>query len=180
MLIQLASIQPGLVRGTVVSLENSITVRIAKQLKRTKVIPQQLYEPNCIEGVLYTPVYVLCFPGNTGSPMVNNEQFYSRRSTTPKINTVKRELHSPFNWVFARLLVFCPLSIYSLHTADLENPNCLTISHIKWPMLLTSTISSRSKASQSGSLPILAIPTTNSEQPQYTRYMQLSQRPNLR
>ncbi|GFU99780.1 hypothetical protein TNCV_506011 [Trichonephila clavipes] len=43
MLIQPASSQPGLVRGTVVLVENSITVWIAEQHKRVEVITQQLY-----------------------------------------------------------------------------------------------------------------------------------------
>ncbi|GFW74288.1 hypothetical protein TNCV_2524911 [Trichonephila clavipes] len=54
MLIQSAICQPGLVRGTVVLLENSITVQITEQHKRMLVITQQLYVPNCIEGGWYT------------------------------------------------------------------------------------------------------------------------------
>ncbi|GFV55696.1 hypothetical protein TNCV_754961 [Trichonephila clavipes] len=53
MLIQPASSQPGLVRGTVVLLENFTTVRVSEQHKR-KVNTQQLYVPNCIEGGWYT------------------------------------------------------------------------------------------------------------------------------
>ncbi|GFW23739.1 hypothetical protein TNCV_2032821 [Trichonephila clavipes] len=55
MLIQTASNQPGLVKGTVVLQENSITVRITEQYKRMEVITQQFYLPNCIEGGWYTP-----------------------------------------------------------------------------------------------------------------------------
>ncbi|GFX65989.1 hypothetical protein TNCV_14101 [Trichonephila clavipes] len=54
MLIQPASGQPGLVKGTVVLLENSITVRITEQHKRMEVITQQLYVPNYIEDGWYT------------------------------------------------------------------------------------------------------------------------------
>ncbi|GFX74259.1 hypothetical protein TNCV_838131 [Trichonephila clavipes] len=50
MVIQPASCQPGLVRGTVIFLENSITVWIVEQHKRMEVITQQLYVSNCIEG----------------------------------------------------------------------------------------------------------------------------------
>ncbi|GFW36850.1 hypothetical protein TNCV_4348911 [Trichonephila clavipes] len=50
MLIQPASSQPGLVRGTVVLLENSLTVRVTEQQKRMEMITQQHYLPNCIEG----------------------------------------------------------------------------------------------------------------------------------
>ncbi|GFU13792.1 hypothetical protein TNCV_939991 [Trichonephila clavipes] len=53
MLIQLVSGQPGLVRGTVVLLENSFIVQITEQHKRMEVITQQLYVPNCIEGGWY-------------------------------------------------------------------------------------------------------------------------------
>ncbi|GFY30601.1 hypothetical protein TNCV_3117631 [Trichonephila clavipes] len=65
----IASSKPGLVRGTVVLLENSITVWITKQNKRMEVNTKQLYEPNCIEGV---------------------------RSMALETHTVKRVLHSPF------------------------------------------------------------------------------------
>ncbi|GFU88529.1 hypothetical protein TNCV_4442061 [Trichonephila clavipes] len=47
---QPANCQPGLVRGTVVLLENSITMRITEQSERMEVIPQQLNIPNCIVG----------------------------------------------------------------------------------------------------------------------------------
>ncbi|GFW60876.1 hypothetical protein TNCV_4870891 [Trichonephila clavipes] len=57
-------------------------------------------------------------------------------------------------------------SWYTLDTASLENPCCLKILEIEWPMRHAPTICPRSKASKSGSLPILAIPTANSEQPQ--------------
>ncbi|GFV65228.1 hypothetical protein TNCV_4572281 [Trichonephila clavipes] len=59
MLIQPVSGQLGLVRGTVVLLENSITVRIREQRKRIEVITnavryvEQLYVPNCIKGSWY-------------------------------------------------------------------------------------------------------------------------------
>ncbi|GFU54781.1 hypothetical protein TNCV_1082351 [Trichonephila clavipes] len=52
--LQPASSQPTLVRGTVVFLENSITVRITEQYKRTEMVSQQPYVPNCIEGDWYT------------------------------------------------------------------------------------------------------------------------------
>ncbi|GFV89118.1 uncharacterized protein TNCV_4913171 [Trichonephila clavipes] len=50
MFIQPTSSQPGLVRGTAVLLENSITVRITEQNKRIERIAQQIYVKNCIEG----------------------------------------------------------------------------------------------------------------------------------
>ncbi|GFV98622.1 jerky-like protein [Trichonephila clavipes] len=43
MLIKLASSQPGLVRGAVVLLENSITVRITEQHKRMECNAEQLF-----------------------------------------------------------------------------------------------------------------------------------------
>ena len=49
MLIQSASIRSGLMRDTVVLLENFITVPITKQHKRMEVIIEQLYVPNCNE-----------------------------------------------------------------------------------------------------------------------------------
>ncbi|GFW45727.1 thioredoxin-related transmembrane protein 1 [Trichonephila clavipes] len=51
--IQPASSQLGFVRGTLVLLENSITVGITEQHKQMGVITQQLYLPNCIEGGWY-------------------------------------------------------------------------------------------------------------------------------
>ncbi|GFT40245.1 uncharacterized protein TNCV_627491 [Trichonephila clavipes] len=57
MLIQPASSQPGLVRGTIVLLETSITVWITEQQKGMEVITQQLYVPNCIEGVCCQVIY---------------------------------------------------------------------------------------------------------------------------
>ncbi|GFT75722.1 hypothetical protein TNCV_3125221 [Trichonephila clavipes] len=41
--------QPGLVRGTVALLENSLTVRKKEQHKRMEVITQKLYVQNCIK-----------------------------------------------------------------------------------------------------------------------------------
>ncbi|GFV40359.1 hypothetical protein TNCV_4092231 [Trichonephila clavipes] len=55
-LIQPASSQTGLMRGTDVLLENSITVRITEQHKRIEVISQQLNVLNCIEGGWQTHV----------------------------------------------------------------------------------------------------------------------------
>ncbi|GFS98445.1 hypothetical protein TNCV_3478401 [Trichonephila clavipes] len=49
MLLQPASSQPGLLRRTVILLENSITVRITEQNKRMEVITQTLSVPNCME-----------------------------------------------------------------------------------------------------------------------------------
>ncbi|GFT63766.1 hypothetical protein TNCV_423831 [Trichonephila clavipes] len=49
MLLQPASSQPGLERGTVVLQENSITMRIIGEHKWMKVITQQLSVPNCME-----------------------------------------------------------------------------------------------------------------------------------
>ncbi|GFY07825.1 HTH_Tnp_Tc3_2 domain-containing protein [Trichonephila clavipes] len=95
MLLQPASSRPGLVRGTVVLLENSITVRITEQHKRMVAIPQQLYVPIHIMGVIYTSVSVLSCPSKMCSPMVSIEQWYSRRLTAPKTHTVKQVLHSP-------------------------------------------------------------------------------------
>ncbi|GFY16874.1 hypothetical protein TNCV_3689321 [Trichonephila clavipes] len=54
MIIQPTNSQPELMRGAVVLLENSITVRISGQRKRMEVITQQLYIPNCIDGGWYT------------------------------------------------------------------------------------------------------------------------------
>ncbi|GFV87504.1 hypothetical protein TNCV_3281421 [Trichonephila clavipes] len=54
---------------------------------------------------------------------------------------------------------------YTLDTVDLENPSCLMISEIEWPMRRANTIRPRLKTSESGSLPIPGIQTTNSEQP---------------
>ncbi|GFW56570.1 hypothetical protein TNCV_1862801 [Trichonephila clavipes] len=51
---QTASSQPGLVRDTVVLLENSITVWIIEQHERMKVITHQIYVLNCIERDWYT------------------------------------------------------------------------------------------------------------------------------
>ncbi|GFV29399.1 hypothetical protein TNCV_438181 [Trichonephila clavipes] len=48
-----------------------------------------------VSSPLPSPVYVLSFPCKTCSPMVSIEQWYSRRSTAPKIHTVKRALHTP-------------------------------------------------------------------------------------
>ncbi|GFV26219.1 hypothetical protein TNCV_3150191 [Trichonephila clavipes] len=45
-----SAVKPGLVRGTVVLLENSITVRITEQHERMEMVTQQFYEPNCIVG----------------------------------------------------------------------------------------------------------------------------------
>ncbi|GFU28953.1 integrase catalytic domain-containing protein [Trichonephila clavipes] len=50
MLIQPSSSQPGLVRGTVVLLQNYITVRVSEQHKRMEVITLQLHVPNRIKG----------------------------------------------------------------------------------------------------------------------------------
>ncbi|GFV90355.1 hypothetical protein TNCV_4380701 [Trichonephila clavipes] len=52
--IKPASSQPTLVGGTVVLLENSITVRIAEQHKWMGVVTQQHFAPNCIERGWYT------------------------------------------------------------------------------------------------------------------------------
>ncbi|GFW35228.1 hypothetical protein TNCV_1695431 [Trichonephila clavipes] len=54
MLIQPCSSQPELARGTVVLLENSITMRVTEQHKRMEVITQQLEVPNSIEEGWYT------------------------------------------------------------------------------------------------------------------------------
>ncbi|GFW19217.1 hypothetical protein TNCV_255441 [Trichonephila clavipes] len=50
MLIQSASSQPELVRGTVDLLENSINMRIKEQHKRMEEITQQIYVPNSTAG----------------------------------------------------------------------------------------------------------------------------------
>ncbi|GFU93492.1 uncharacterized protein TNCV_2200701 [Trichonephila clavipes] len=91
-----ASSQQGLVRGTVFLLENSITLQKTEQHKQMEVINQQLYIPNCIEGVLYTPVSVLSYPGKTYNPIACIEQWYSRRSMAPETHTVKQTLHCLF------------------------------------------------------------------------------------
>ncbi|PRD29228.1 UNVERIFIED_CONTAM: hypothetical protein NCL1_30047 [Trichonephila clavipes] len=70
-------------------------------------------------------------------------------------------------------------SWYTLDPVDLENPSCLMISKIEKPMCPVPMICPRSKVSKSGSLPILVIPTTNSEQPQYALYLQLPQHSHL-
>ncbi|GFW41609.1 hypothetical protein TNCV_4035251 [Trichonephila clavipes] len=54
MLIQPASSQPGLVRGTL--LKNSFTVRITEQHKPMEVITQQLYTPNRIDAECLDPI----------------------------------------------------------------------------------------------------------------------------
>ncbi|GFV32273.1 uncharacterized protein TNCV_1675591 [Trichonephila clavipes] len=113
MLIQPARSQLGLVRGTVVLLENSITLRITEQHKRME---------------------------------------------------------------FALSLVFYPPSLYSwytLDTVDFENPSYLTIPESEWPMRCAPMIRPQSTVSKSGSLPILAFPTTNSEPALYLLYIQL-------
>ncbi|GFW84792.1 uncharacterized protein TNCV_680801 [Trichonephila clavipes] len=81
--------------------------------------------------------------------------------------------------MFARLLDFVP-NPYTLDTVDLENPSFLTISENEWRMRHAPTICLRSKIYKSGSLAVLAIPATNSEQPQYALYIQLPLRPHLR
>ncbi|GFV95742.1 hypothetical protein TNCV_1727921 [Trichonephila clavipes] len=48
------STRPGLVRGTVVLLENFITVRITEQHKWMEVINQQFHVPKCINRGWYT------------------------------------------------------------------------------------------------------------------------------
>ncbi|GFW05516.1 uncharacterized protein TNCV_436971 [Trichonephila clavipes] len=68
---------------------------------------------------------------------------------------------------------------FTLDSLDLENPSCLTILEIECPLRYAPMICLQSKASKSGSLPILAIPTSNSEQPQYEVHIQLSQRSHL-
>ncbi|GFW20164.1 uncharacterized protein TNCV_2321051 [Trichonephila clavipes] len=70
-------------------------------------------------------------------------------------------------------------SWYTLDNVHLENPSGLTISEIEWPMSQAPTICTRSRTSKSGTLNILAIPTTNSEQLPYALYMKLPQRPYL-
>ncbi|GFW34749.1 hypothetical protein TNCV_953771 [Trichonephila clavipes] len=65
MLLQPASSQPGLERGTVVLQENSITVRIIGEHKRMKVITQQLSVPNCMEIGTRTEDHKQCPAKNT-------------------------------------------------------------------------------------------------------------------
>ncbi|GFX79240.1 hypothetical protein TNCV_695521 [Trichonephila clavipes] len=54
MIIQSASSQPGLVKGSGAFLGNPITTRISEHHKRMEGISQQLYLPNCIERSWYT------------------------------------------------------------------------------------------------------------------------------
>ncbi|GFU34154.1 hypothetical protein TNCV_3199461 [Trichonephila clavipes] len=151
--------------------------------------------------------------------MLSIEQWYSRRLTATKTQTVKRALQSPFTdcttgtviqlgglcanvWLrcirtirlsrlsarsvkancplqFAPIASFfyffvCPPSIYSwyiLATVDLEISSCLIISEIERSMRRAPMICPRPKAFKLGSLPILAIPTANSEQPQHLLYI---------
>ncbi|GFW90053.1 hypothetical protein TNCV_3485051 [Trichonephila clavipes] len=70
MLIQPANSRPGLLRGTLVLLENSITVRITEQHKWMEVITQQLYVPNCIEGGWYTHQRSQTVPPKTSQTMI--------------------------------------------------------------------------------------------------------------
>ncbi|GFY02610.1 hypothetical protein TNCV_3504901 [Trichonephila clavipes] len=85
-------------RGTVVLMENPITVRITEQHKmdhhggdHPATLRTELHS-----GVFYTPVSVLSCPGQTCSLMVTIEQWFSRRSTALETHTVKVALHSPF------------------------------------------------------------------------------------
>ncbi|GFX52077.1 hypothetical protein TNCV_4654061 [Trichonephila clavipes] len=118
MLIQPASSQPRLLRGTVVLLENSITVQITEEYKRMEYQPGMqdpwLHESDAIFSdapryyvvgiethhsfpVLYTPVSVLSCPGKTCSLMKRRiEQWYSRMVTAPETHMVKLALHSSF------------------------------------------------------------------------------------
>ncbi|GFT07624.1 hypothetical protein TNCV_4045731 [Trichonephila clavipes] len=102
MLIQPSSSQSGLVGGTVVLLENSITVRITEQHRRmkppfgVKQLELILITPCYSFPALYTPVSVLSCSGKTCSPMASFGQRYSRRSTAAETHTMKRTLHSPF------------------------------------------------------------------------------------
>ncbi|GFV04106.1 hypothetical protein TNCV_917271 [Trichonephila clavipes] len=93
MFIQPACCQPGLVRGTVALMENSIAVRIIERHKRMEMITQQLYVQNCTEGCC--PCALLPRQ-DTCSPTGSTEQWYSRRSTAPETHTVKQASHSPF------------------------------------------------------------------------------------
>ncbi|GFW30966.1 hypothetical protein TNCV_2940661 [Trichonephila clavipes] len=68
----------------------------------------------------------------------------------------------------------------ALETVYMDSSTYMTISKLEWSMRCAPTICPRMKASISSSLPILAIPTTNSEQPQYSPDLQLPQRPHLR
>ncbi|GFV34940.1 hypothetical protein TNCV_3482351 [Trichonephila clavipes] len=100
------------------------------------------------------------------------------RSMASETDTVKQVLHSPLtdctdHWQTAIRLVVCPIASFlstihvfwhSLDVVSLEYPSCQMISKIGWPLLHVPMISPPSKASKSGSLPILEIPTTNSEQ----------------
>ncbi|GFU41290.1 hypothetical protein TNCV_3011161 [Trichonephila clavipes] len=72
MLIQPAISQPGLMRGTVVLLESSVTVRIIERHKRMEVIPQQLYVPNCIEVGRYTHQRPQTVPRKTHQTMIES------------------------------------------------------------------------------------------------------------
>ncbi|GFV59167.1 hypothetical protein TNCV_2339081 [Trichonephila clavipes] len=92
MLIEPANSQTGLVRGTILLPENSITVRITEQHKRMEVITQKIYVSNCIEEVLYTPISVISCPGKT----FNTKASIEHRSTAPETHTVKGELRSSF------------------------------------------------------------------------------------
>ncbi|GFV46609.1 hypothetical protein TNCV_4191 [Trichonephila clavipes] len=59
-------------------------------------------------------------------------------------------------------------SWYTPETVNVESPSYLTILEFERLMRYAPTIYPRSKASELGSLPILATPTTNLEQPHET------------
>ncbi|GFU47883.1 hypothetical protein TNCV_4966961 [Trichonephila clavipes] len=88
--------------------------------------------------------------------MASIEQWFFRRLTAPETHTVKRAFRSPFTDCMAGTVI---------QLCDLENPSCLRISGTEWPLRRAPTIGTRSKASKSGSLPVLVISTTDSEQP---------------
>ncbi|GFU05477.1 uncharacterized protein TNCV_3291191 [Trichonephila clavipes] len=92
-------------RGTVFLMENYITMRITEQHERMEVITQELYVPNCIAKVLYTPVSILSCPGKMCSLVASFERWYFRKSMASETHTVKQALHSPFTYYATGIVI---------------------------------------------------------------------------
>ncbi|GFX34944.1 hypothetical protein TNCV_2328841 [Trichonephila clavipes] len=123
MLIQPASSQPGLVRGTVVLLKDSITKRITEQ---HKWMESSTFQSPCSLG-----------QARHATPLASIEQCYSSRSTALEPHMFDRS----FGYL-------CPPSMYPLYTldsVDLENPSCLICSEIERSMCRAPTNCIRSK-----------------------------------
>ncbi|GFW92200.1 transposable element Tcb1 transposase [Trichonephila clavipes] len=152
-LIQPACNQPGLVRGTAVLLENSITVRITEQHKRVEVIIYQLYVPNCIEGGC------LCFLAQarrvTRWRAFSNGTLVGRRLLNPYGGggmSVMQSVYRLYDYhLHSTVCLLCPSSMYSCYTPDtddLESSICLAIMEIEWPNRHSPTTCRRSQASK--------------------------------